>query len=266
MQAMTTRILTAGLLFAFATAAFAQTAPVPGMASGESRGFLPRSAFVVSVAGMQTADPRFSFVQRGRADVDLFGYREGRVNFLIDTELVMGSERRAFDLNQANVIFETSASYRFGPIEAAAVAHHDSRHVVDREFDRVPAWHTVGARAGHQFLMRQETIDASLEYGRVVQHTFVDYTWTSQLTIRLDRTLRPRAHVFASGSGGVVGVDRAVVNRGRQTGARAEGGVHLVGERAAVDLFAAYERRVDGYPTSREPSSWLELGFRLAGR
>src|SRR5438874_1349267 len=127
-------VLACGFLFALVSGAFAQTAPVPESSSGEPRGFLRRSAFFVSVAGMQTDDPRFSLVHRGRADIDLFSYRRGRVNFLIDTELVMGSERRAFDLNQANVIFETSASYGLGPIDVAAVVHHDSRHVVDREF------------------------------------------------------------------------------------------------------------------------------------
>ena len=263
MRPITFRLVAIGFLFVFVPHAFAQTAPVPGNATGEPSGLLTRSAFSVSLAGMQTGDPRFSLAERGRADLDLFGYRKGRVNLLIDTELVMGSERRAFDLNHANVIFETSSSYRFGPIDIAAVLHHVSRHVVDREFDRVPAWYTVGARAAHLFLMPQSIVDVSVEYGRVAQHTFVDYTWTSQATIRLDRTLRPRAHVFASGSGGFVGVDRAVLNRGLQTGARAEGGLQLAAERGVVDLFAAYERRVDGHPTSRQPSSWFEFGFRL---
>jgi hypothetical protein len=260
---MRATLLATGLLFAPASAVSAQTAPVPGPATGDPHGFLTRSAFFVSVAGLATDDPRFSLSQRSGADLDLFSYGKGRVNFLVGTELVMGTERRAFDLNQVDVIFETSLSYRLGPIDVAGVAHHDSRHVVDREFDRVTAWHTVGARAGHLFLVRQSTIDVSLDYGRVVQHTFVDYAWTSQLTIRLDQTLRPGAHVFASGSGGIVGVERGVLNRGRQTGGRVEGGVQFVAQRGIVDLFSAYERRVDAYPTSREPSSWFEFGFRL---
>src|SRR6266550_1196277 len=123
-----------GLLFAFVDGASAQTAPLPGISIGDRTGFLSRMAFFLSVAGMQTEDPRFSLAQRGRADLDLFSYRKGRINFLVDTDLVMGSERRAFDLNQTNVIFETSASYRLGPVDVAAVAHHVSRHVVDREF------------------------------------------------------------------------------------------------------------------------------------
>jgi hypothetical protein len=263
MQPILVTLLAIGSLLAVAPGIAAQTAPLPGTAIGQPTGFLSRSAFFVSIAGMQTDDPRFSLIQRSRADLDLFSYRKGRVNFLIDTELVMGHERRAFDLNHANVVFETSSSYRVGPIEVAAVVHHVSRHVVDREFDRVPAWHTVGARAGHLFLTRRSMVDVSFEYGRVVQHTFVDYTSTNQVTIRIDRTLRPGAHVFASGRGGLVGVDRAALNRSRQAGARAEGGAHFAAERGAVDLFVASERRVDGHPISRQPSSWFEFGFRL---
>ena len=103
------------------------------------------------------------------------------------------------------------------------------------------------------------------DYGYVVQHTFVDYRWTSQLTLRVDRVVG-RAHVFASGRTGWVGVDRVVLGRSPQNGSRVEGGVHLPGQRAVFDLFAAHERRVDGYPTSREPSSWLEFGFRFVTR
>ena len=261
------RLLGAGaFLFAAVTGAFAQTAPLPEISTGGDSGWLKRSALFVSFAGMQVDDPRFSWVQRGRGDFDLFRYRQGRVNLLFDTELVMGSERRALDLNHVNVIIETSSSYRLGPIDLSLVLHHESRHVVDRESGVVPAWNTVGARAGHMFVRAPATIDVNVEYDRVVQHTFVDYTWTSQLTIRVDRTLRPQAHFFAAASTGRVGVDRAARMRGPQTGVRAEGGVHVAAERAGVDFFAAYERRVDGFPTSREPSSWLELGVRLDAR
>jgi hypothetical protein len=258
--------LTSAFLLAFAPSAFAQTEPRPAVSTSASKGLLTRSEFSVTIAGMETDDPRFSIAERGRADLDLVAYGRGRINFFIDTELVMGSERRAFDLNQANIVFETSASYRVGAIDIAGVAHHVSRHVVDREFDRVAAWHTIGARVGRTMVTPESTVDISADYSRIVQHTFVDYTWTSQLTIRVDRTVRTGARLFAIGSGGLVGVDRAVLGRNRQHGGRIESGVRLLGRRAAFDLLAAYERRVDGYPTSREPSSWLEFGFRLGTR
>jgi hypothetical protein len=255
--------LIAVLLLLVASDAAAQTAPLPGAVAEEGSGLLTRGDFFISLAGLETDDPRFSLAQRSGADVDLAAYGKGRVNFLFDAELVMGSERRSFDLNQANVIFETSGSYRIGSLELAVVAHHVSRHVVDREFDRVPAWHTIGGRATELWSLRQSSLAVTFDYGRVVQHTFVDYTWTSQLTVRFDQRVGPRAHLFGSGSGGLVGVDPAVANRDRQTGARFEGGVHLPTSHAAADFYAAYERRVDGYPTSRQPSSWFEFGFRL---
>jgi hypothetical protein len=254
-------IATALIVFVVSSAS-AQTAPLPAVAAEDRSGVLTRGAFFVALAGMQTDDPRFSLVQRSRADIDLVGYRSGRINFLMDAELVMGSERRSFDLNQANVIFEASSSFRMGGLELAGVAHHVSRHVVDRAFDRVPAWHTIGARATQVFRVRESTLAITVDYGRVVQHTFVDYTWTSQLTGRVDGRLAAAVRLFATGSAGLVGVDEAIAHRGRQVGGRVEGGVHFAA-RAGADLFGAYERRVDGYPTSREPSSWFEVGFRL---
>src|SRR5713101_125239 len=78
--------------------AAAQTAPLPAAWSDAATGFLARAAWLFSIAGMKSDDPRFSEVARSRADVDLGVYRKGRVNFLFDAEFVMGSERRAFDL------------------------------------------------------------------------------------------------------------------------------------------------------------------------
>src|SRR5216117_668646 len=75
---------------ALAADAAAQTAPLPAVASGDRSGLLTRGAFFISLAGLQTDDPRFSLAQRSRADVDLVGYGKGRVNFLMDAELVMG--------------------------------------------------------------------------------------------------------------------------------------------------------------------------------
>jgi hypothetical protein len=153
-----------------------------------------------------------------------------------------------------------------GQLEVAGVGHHHSRHVVDREFDRVPAWHTLGARGSWAIVTPQSTADITLELARVVQHTFVDYAWTSQLTVRVERTFRSGTRLFANGMGGFIGVDGDELDRDRQFGARAEGGLEFPGRRGNAQLFVAYERRVDGYPISRDPSSWLELGVRLGVR
>jgi hypothetical protein len=246
-----------------AVEAGAQTAPLPAVARGDDTGFLTRGAFSASLAGIETADPRFSTVERSRADVDLGAYPAGRINVFFDAELVMGSERRRFDLDQGNIIVETSASYRIGSLELTGVVHHESRHVVDRPSDRVVAWHTIGARVTQTYTLGPSALAVTLDYGHVMQSTFVDYRWTSQLTLRYDRPIANAAHLFATGSGGLIGVDELIANRDTQVGARFEAGVRLPGAHAALDLFSAYERRIDGYPTSRQPLSWFEIGFRL---
>jgi hypothetical protein len=259
-------VVVAAFVLGFAPIASAQTAPLPGLSTFETTGFLTRAAFFLSLAPMKSDDARFAWDQRNRADVDLFGYAKGRVNLLLDVELVMGRERREFDLNHGHIVMETSSSHRLGPIDLGVVFHHHSAHLVDRPSDRVVAWHTLGPRGGYVFAGRQSTFAVNLEWLGVVQHTFVDYDWTSQLTLRFERTLPRGKRVFALGSGGFIGVDHTVPNRERQIGGRAEGGVHFPIQRGAIDLFGAFERRVDGYPTSRQPSRWLEAGFRLATR
>ncbi len=158
-----------------------------------------------------------------------------------------------------------------GGVDASFVFHHMSRHLIDRPVERVVAWHTVAGRVERPFAIGRSVVTPTAEYHRVVQHTYVDYKWLSQFTLRVDQPFDNRVRVFATVSGGMVGVDPAVLddarkplNRDRQAGGRVEAGVHLPGQKAALDLFAAFERRVDGYPLARVPSSWFEAGFRLA--
>src|SRR5438132_13277773 len=159
---MPTRIMPVALFVCAAmipSRAAGQTAPLPAAWSGDATGFLTRAAWLFSIAGMQSGDVRFSEVARSRADVDVGAYAKGRVIFLFDAEFVMGSERRAFDLNHENITFETSASYRIAPFEVAAVGRHVSRHLVDRPFDvSVVAWHTLGGRAEGVFGGRQTRV------------------------------------------------------------------------------------------------------------
>jgi hypothetical protein len=257
-------IAAASFLILIATSVSAQTPAAQPAA--EPEGFLTRTAFSLSFAHMDSGDPRFTWVGHLRADVDLVKYKQGRLNFFVDDEPVLGSERRAFDLNHQNFIMESSLSYRVRSFDVAVVFHHESRHLVDRETDRTIAWNTIGARATRRWDLHRSTVAASLEYGHVLQHTYVDYAWTSQLAIRLDRPMNERLGVYGAGSGVLVGVDGAIPGRERQCGARLEGGLRLAGLIGGLDLFGAYERRIDGYPLSRQRSRWFEVGFRLNTR
>jgi hypothetical protein len=260
------------LVFASATQASAQTAPLPAPFSGDTNGFMTRGDWLLSVAPMASGDPVFAWSVRQRFDVDVAHYPRGRVNLFFDNEIVMGRERREFDFNHGNTMFESSASARVGGgVDASLVFHHVSRHLIDRPASNTVAWHTVAGRVERPFAIGRSVVTPTAEYHRVVQHTYVDYKWLSQFTLRLDQAFESRVRVFATVSGGLVGVDPAEVdelgkalNRDRQAGGRVEAGVHIPGLKAALDLFAAFERRVDGYPLARVPSSWFEAGFRLA--
>jgi len=63
----------------------------------------------------------------------------------------------------------------------------------------------------------------------------------------------------------LVGVDGSF-NRGTQRGGRAEGGVRLDGERGAVEMFVASERRIDAFPLSPAAMSWFSAGVRFVSR
>jgi hypothetical protein len=94
----------------------------------------------------------------------------------------------------------------------------------------------------------------------------VDYQWTTDLRFRLHQALSDRVGLVAAATGGFIGVDRLRFDRGRQCGAAIEGGLRLVGERAAMDVFVGYERRVDGFPTEPFRVRMFTVGFRLMSR
>ncbi len=271
MRAGARTVVVVGML-ACAAQAGAQTAPLPAPFQPGPSGFLTRGDWLLSVAPMNSGDPRFSWSVVQRFDVDVAHYPRGRVNVFFNNEIVMGSERRSFDFNHGNTMFETSASGVLpGGVETSIVFHHVSRHLIDRPADRVVAWHTVAGRAEKTFALGKAALTATAEFDKVVQHTYVDYRWTDQFTARFWQPLPRGSHLFASVRGGNVGVDPLTLddfglplNRSRQAGGRVEGGVHVPSTKAAIDLFAAYERRVDGYPLARVPLSWFEAGFRLA--
>ena len=79
--------------------------------------FLPYSGFYFQFATLETPDPRFSWEGRVGFDVDLFGYRQGRVSLTGDYDAVLGSERRVFDLNSGTYRFDVAASWRVATVD-----------------------------------------------------------------------------------------------------------------------------------------------------
>jgi hypothetical protein len=244
--------------------AAAQSLPGPAAQTGPS--FLSRSAFAVAFAPLVSDDPRFTWSARVGVDADIAAYRHGRLNFWGEYEGILGSERRLLDLNHENFHLEMSSSYVLRGTEVAPVFDHVSRHLTDRANDQTVAWNTFGLRAIRALDTGAMAWRGGLELTRVLQHTYVDYAWNSRLVVEGQRPLSPRLRALVAASGELMGIDETRSDRDRQCGARVKAGVLVDGERGAVELYAAYERRIDGYPLARTRTRFFEFGFILHGR
>lgn len=256
-------------LFAFlalglAVPALAQPASI--VAAPAEPTFVSRSAFDVSFAHLTSDDPRFVWAARVTADADVVDYVRGRVRFWGEYEGILGSERRLLDLNHENFVVEGSSSWRVKSSELSAVFHHVSRHLSDRPNENVVAWNTFGIRATHELTARGTRYTGYLEAAHVLQHTYVDYAWTSRLRLDLDRPLSERVSFVGLATGSLVGIDDSRSSRDRQCGARFEGGLVVNGHAGGMEFYLAYERRIDGYPLARQRARWWEVGFKLIGK
>jgi hypothetical protein len=231
--------------------------------------FLSRYDFHMTVYHLNgSEDPaeRFSWDTHFGGSFDILDYVLGRACVNVDYEAVLGSEFRPFDPNQANYTLEPSLSVRLGETELAAVFHHESRHLSDRPKHFAIAWNMWGGRLLRRATLGSVTIDGAVDVGRVVQHSFVDYTWLTDGDVLVRRPVSPRLGVFVHGSAQVYQVDGTIPNRGTQFGTLVEAGLRVAGRGGALEMFAGFERRVDAYPLDRVPQNWVLAGFRLLSR
>jgi hypothetical protein len=253
-------------LLAAASPAAAQMPPLlPAAPAAPAPGFVTRTAVDVGLAHLTAGDTRFNYAARFRGDIDIADFGRGRLNLVGDYEAIFGTERRVFDLNHENYAADLSLSYRARGAEFFAVLHHVSRHLTDRENDRAVAWNSIGVAAERAMDARGTRLRGRVDIGKVFQHTFNDYTWTAWLTLDARRPIASRAELYGRGQGGLVGVDgrNGSESRDRQCGARLEAGARVLGAKGGLDVYLAYERRIDGYPLARTRSRWVEFGFRI---
>jgi hypothetical protein len=223
--------------------------------------FLPRADFTFAWGGLIAEDPRFDWLGQLGVDFDVVDYGAGRIRFQTLVEGGLGRERRRYDLNHGNFIFDAAISHRVRPdTEVEAVIQHVSRHVVDRENPPAVSWNAAGLRVRHRSPIG---IDGRVELLYATQPAFVDYGWIARAQTTYRRSLSTRLGLFATGSGEVIGVDDTIRGRDRVCGGRLEGGLRIDGSRAALELFLGYERRVDAFPTDRFRVRWITAGFRI---
>jgi hypothetical protein len=264
--------LTVLVAFPVAAQQIQQPTVAPAPASAE---FLPRYDFHMSIERLMRSqtpqqaalDQRFSWDTHFGGSFDLVDYVFGRAAVLVDYQAVLGREYRPFDPNQGNYTLEASLSGRVDDAtEIAAIFHHVSRHLSDRPKPFAIAWNELGARLLHRRTVGAATIDLDLEGGRVVQHSYVDYTWIGELNLLVRHPINARVGAFGHGSGQLFAVNDAVLHRGTQGGAVVEAGVRLTGRGGILEIFAGYEKRVDADPLDRQSQRWPIVGFRLLSK
>ncbi|HEY2907133.1 MAG TPA: hypothetical protein VGJ29_14620 [Vicinamibacterales bacterium] len=257
--------LAALLLVASVPPAHAQTTPAiaPAPATPD---FMSRYDFHLSAAAVSINDPRFSWETHFGGDIDVFDYVVGRSSILIDYEAVLGDEFRPFDPNQGNYTLEASSSARVGETEIAVAFHHVSRHLSDRPKRFAIAWNILGVRVLRRVTINGFTIDGVATAGKVVQNSFVDYTWAGDLDLMIRRPVSPRLGVFAHGFGNGYLVDQTIAHRDHQLGGNVEVGLRINGRAGAVELFAGAETRIDADPIDRIARRWALAGFRLVSK
>ena len=234
-------------------------------ASAQTVDILTHAAYRVSADHLTSDDERFNWDARFGGDIDLVDYGSGRVNFLADYQVILGEQRRSFDPNQGNYLLAGSVSHRFAGLEAAAVFHHESRHLSDREKEQAVDWNMLGGRVLKVVPVRRGHIDTQADLRWVIKKSYVDYDSEFAGEARAVLPIDQRFSAIADGSLRFLGVDGSQ-DRGTQTGFRVEGGIRIEGRGAAVELFVAGERRVDPYPLEFGTAQWLTAGFRLLGR
>jgi hypothetical protein len=227
--------------------------------------FLPRYDFRLGAEHLSQDDPRFVWDTNFGGDMDLVDYRTGRTTFAANYEAVLGEQFRNFDPNQGNYLLDLSSSVRTHGYEFAALLHHTSRHLGDR-FKRVPVdWNMFGVAAGHDIRAGRLLIRPHGNFLGVLLKSTVDYSWEANAATDVRLQLRPRVSAIYGGNLRIVGVDGSR-NRGTQTGGRFEGGFRFEGEKGAIELIAAAERRIDAYPLDVSSLSWVSAGFRFVSR
>jgi hypothetical protein len=231
--------------------------------------FLTRYDFHLAADAVDSGETPFSWEAHFGGSLDVVDYVVGRTSILADYEAVLGDEFRKFDPNQGNYILEASTSGRIAATgtEIAGVFHHESRHLSDRPKRFAVAWNIVGGRVLQRFAVDgKTTVDVVATAGKIVQNSYVDYTWAGELDVLVRRPITSRYGVFAHAWGNGFLVDQTVYGRGTQTGGFAEAGLRINGRAGALELFAGVERRVDADPIDLRARHWALAGFRLVSK
>ena len=259
------RCVLALVLIACAAPALAQPQPQPQPKSESRVEFLPRTSFRLSAEHLSSENEGLVWDTNFGGSIDFVDYGFGRATFLANYQAILGEEFHKFDPNQGNYTLEGSTSARVAGMEVAAVFHHVSRHLSDREKQFPVDWNMLGVRVEKALSARSTRVEASADLRKVLLRSYVDYHWEFDAEVHGVHGLHRGISAISAAGVKVLGVDTSR-NRDTQTGVRGEGGIRFQGSAGAIELFVAAERRIDPFPVQFGSESFLAAGFRFLSR
>jgi hypothetical protein len=225
--------------------------------------FLSRFNFHIQAGAVSDPTEMFDWIADLGGDIDFVDYGRGRINFLAQYEVVMGTEYKSFDPNQGNYTLNLSATWRALGGEFLGVFHHISQHLGDRAKTFPIDWNTAGVQFYRPFVAGPVLMKGQAYAAKVVQKSYVDYTWDMGAGLDAQLPVSPRVSVMLRGSMQRMNVDASIADRSAQNGGHGEVALRVAGVRAQMELFCAYERRIDAAPVLRKPENWALAGFRF---
>ena len=180
-----------------------------------------------------------------------------------DVETVIGSERRAFDANQANYHLGSGIKRSLGGHELALFFDHVSRHRQDRAKPEAVDWNTLGLRFSGRLGTPRVRFELSLGHTTLASH--VGYGWEGVAALHADVVSRERWALFLNGRlHGVTAEPTPAMPRDGFVDVWLDGGVRFRRAQRILELFAAYEHRNDVYVTVPSVRDRALVGTRFA--
>ena len=210
-----------------------------------------------------SADHRFNWDVDMALDVDLFDVGAVRGNLFGNFETIIGGELRDVDPNQTNYMTDLSFFTRLPHGELGATFHHVSRHLSDRADRGSISWNMVGVSYGNRFTIGAVDIDAGGRGMATVERAGVDYLAQFEGYAHLAVPVDQRLAIISTVEGVLAPVENDMFDRQTQKGGRVLGGLRVKSGVGAIDLFVAWEQRIDTDAFSRETGRFVQLGFRL---
>jgi hypothetical protein len=229
-------------------------------------GFLSSARFHLGVEALSNSDVRFDWDGDFGGEVDVVDFGVGRASAAFNYEVLMGGVLQPFDPIHNNYTIGLLGAVRVRRAEIGLKFEHVSRHLGDRAKDFGIAWNTLGAEVAHR--RRDGRLDWQVRARALamVMRGAVDYDAEIGADAVVEYAWRPGTALVGAATVKVLTIDQRLSDRDAQVGARVEAGVRFPGNRAALELFAAAERRIDPDPLDLGARSWLAAGFRVVSR